>query len=80
MSTRISTPSTGFWPPDVLDFAVRRQVADLLGLLRLTLDRLFPAANSIRGRLEEDPEMRDECHVVFNVRVSRADVPDFEVA
>ena len=80
MSTRISTPSAGSWPPEVLEFATQRQVSDLLAPLRLALDRLFPAAQSVRVRLEEDPEIRDDCHLVFDVRVSRADVPDFGAA
>ncbi len=80
MSTRIGTPPTEFWPPDVLGFAARHQVSDLLDPLRLALDRLFPAAQSIQVRLEEDPEIRDDCHLVFDVRVSRADVPDFGAA
>ena len=80
MSTHIGTPSTGFWSPEVLEFAAQHQVRDLLDPLRLALDRLFPAARSIRLRLEEDPEIRDDCHLVFDVRVSRADVPDFGAA
>lgn len=80
MSTRISMPSTGFWPPDVLEFAARRQVSDLLDPLRLALDRHFPPAQSVRVHIEEDPEIRDDCHLVFDVRVSRADVPDFGAA
>jgi len=77
MSASITTPTTGPWPPDVLEFAVERQVANLLDPLRQALDRLFPAAQSIRVRLEEDPEIRDDRHIVFDVRISRADVPDF---
>jgi hypothetical protein len=80
MSTRLSTPSTEPWPSDVLEFAARRQVRDLLDPLRLALDRLFPTAQSVRVRLEEDPEIRDDRHLVFDVRVSRADVPDFGAA
>jgi hypothetical protein len=80
MSTPSSTPSIGSWPPEVLEFAARHQVNDLLDPLRLALDRLFPAAQSVRVRLEKDPEIRDDCHLVFNVRVSRTDVPDFPAA
>ena len=80
MSTHIGTPSTGSWPPEVLEFAAQHQISDLLAPLRQALDRLFPAAQSIRVRLEEDPEIRDDCHLVFDVRVSRADVPDFGTA
>jgi hypothetical protein len=80
MSTRTTVSATGYWPAEVREFADRRQVADLLDPLRLGLARLFPTAQSIRVRLEEDPEIRDDCHIVFEVRVSRADVPDFGAA
>jgi hypothetical protein len=55
-------------------------VSDLLAPLRLALDRLFPTAQSLRARLEEDPEIRDDWHLIFEVRVPRADVPDFAAA
>jgi len=80
MSTHISMPFTDYFPPNVLDFATRRKLADLLDPLRLALDRLFPVVHSVQVRLEEDPEIRDESHVVFRVQVSRADVPDFGAA
>jgi hypothetical protein len=80
MSAPVTTPTAGHWPPDVLEFASRHQVAALLGPLRQALDRLFPTAQRVRVRLEEDPEVRDDYHLVFDVRVSRADVPDFGAA
>ena len=80
MSTPVRTTPTSDWPPDILDFAARRQVGDLLGPLRLALDRLFPTAQSIRAHLEEDLEIRDDRHLTFEVRVPRADVPDFAAA
>src|SRR5438270_5663009 len=73
----VTTPTAGHGLPDVEEFAARHQVAGLLDPLRLALDRLFPTAQSVRMRLEEDPEIRDDCHLVFEVRVPRADVPDF---
>ncbi len=65
---------------EVLEFAGQHQVADFLDPLRLALERQFPAAHSIAIRLDEDPEIRDDRHLVFEVRVSRADVPDFRAA
>jgi hypothetical protein len=79
MSSSATTP-TFCWPQDVLDFAARRSVGDLLDPLRQTVDRLFPIAQSFLVRLEEDPEIRDDCHLVFEVCVSSADVPDFGAA
>ncbi len=80
MSTRTSTPFAVSWPPDVLAFAAQRQVSHLLDPLRQALGRLFPAAHSVVARVEEDPEIRGDCHVVFDVRVSPADIPDFAAA
>jgi hypothetical protein len=80
MSISAALPATGPWPPEVLEFATRCQVGALLEPLRQALDRLFPAAQGVRFRLEEDPEIRDDCHLVFDVRISRADVPDFGAA
>jgi hypothetical protein len=80
MSTPSSTPSLESWPPDVLEFPARHQVSDLLDPLRPALDRLFPTAHSVRVRLEEDPEIRDDYHLVFDVRVPRSEVPDFPAA
>ncbi len=79
VTTPAVTPS-GHWSPDVLEFATRYQVADLLDPLRLALDRLFPTAQSVRVRLEEDPEIRDDYHLIFEARVPHADVLDFGAA
>jgi hypothetical protein len=68
------------WPLEVLDFGARLRIADLLDPVRQTIDRLFPDAQSICVRLEEDPEIRDDCHVAFEVRASSASVPDFGAA
>jgi hypothetical protein len=67
-------------PSDVVEFAARHQVAGLLDPLSLALDRLFPTAQSVCVRVEEDPEIRDDRHIVFEVRVSRADIPNFGAA
>lgn len=80
MSTHIGIATALNWPPEVLEFAAQHQVADRLDPLRLALDRLFPGAHGVRVRLEEDPEIRDDRHIVFEVRVSRDEVTDFGAA
>jgi len=80
MSASAATPTTQPWPPEVLEFAAGRRIADLLDPLRLAVDRLFPVAHSVGVRLEDDPEIRDDRHLIFDVRVSQADVPDFAAA
>jgi hypothetical protein len=67
-------------PPDVVQFAAEHQVAGLLDPLCQALDRLFPIAQSACVRVEEDSEIRNDRHIVFEVRVLRADVSDFGAA
>jgi hypothetical protein len=76
----VTTPAAEHWLPEILEFAVQHHISDLLDPLRLALDRLFPTAQSVRVRLEDDAEIRHDYHLVFEIRVSRADVPDFGVA
>jgi hypothetical protein len=76
MST-ITPPATAWqWPADVLAFATQHQVQGYLDPLLQALQQLFPTARSLRVFLEDDPEIRDDWHIVFEVRVSSADVPD----
>lgn len=81
MATAIPAARTEWhWPADVLAFAARNQVQAALDPLRDLLRRLFPTASSLRVFLENDPEIPDDCHIVFEVRVSPADVPDYLAA
>ena len=71
-------PGTAWqWPAEVLDFASRFQVGAYLDPLLDATRRLFPTARELRVFLEDDPEIRDDWHIVFDVRVPRADVPQF---
>jgi hypothetical protein len=77
MSAVPVSPLAHTWPADVLAFAVQNKVdAYLDPLLDATL-KLFPTARSIENFLEDDPEIRDDTYIVFEVRVPRTDVPDF---
>src|SRR5262245_38007791 len=77
MAAPVSTP-TGFpYASTVLIFAARNQVDSYLDPLREVLQRLFPTATSLRVYLEEDPEIQDDWHIVFDIQVPAADVPDF---
>jgi hypothetical protein len=74
----VTIPATTWqWPADVLAFAAQHQVVDYLDPLRDATRRLFPTANSLRVFLECDPEIRDDWHIVFEVRAPKQDVPDF---
>jgi hypothetical protein len=72
----VPTPSSSWqWPADVLEFAARNQVADYLDPLLQATPGVFPTARSIRVFLESDPEIRDDWHIVFEVRVPKRDLP-----
>ncbi|HYV38078.1 MAG TPA: hypothetical protein VE988_20500 [Gemmataceae bacterium] len=80
MPSAIKSPTISPWPAEVVDFAALHGVAPLLDEIRATLERLFPSALKVDVRIESDPEMQDDCHLLFDVRVSRLDVPDFGAA
>jgi hypothetical protein len=77
MSTIVPPAAAGSWSADVLEFAARNQVAGYLDPLREATRRLFPTARCLKVFLEGDPEIRDDWHIVFEVEVPAADVPDF---
>ncbi len=68
------------WPADVIQFAVQRQVETYLEPLLGALQRLYPTVTSSRVFLSEDPEILDDRHIVFDVRLSQKDVPDYVAA
>ena len=67
-------------PGDVAELAASRQASELLLALRAALDEQFPTAAAIDVRLESDPEIREDAHLLFELHVARADVPDFAAA
>jgi len=80
MSTLISPTTSWQWPADVLAFAAQQQVQSYLEPLLEVLRRLFPTALSMRVELDEDPEIRDDRHITFDVCVPQADIPDYVAA
>jgi hypothetical protein len=76
-----STPTTTWqWSADVVSFAVQHQVDAYLNPLLAAVHRVYPTATNVRVLLEDDPEIRDDWHIVFEVRVPGADVPDYVAA
>ncbi|MBY0524194.1 MAG: hypothetical protein K2R98_12390 [Gemmataceae bacterium] len=76
-----SAMATEWHPPaDVLALATRHQAQDCLGPLREALLRLYPNAHNVRVFLEDDPEIRDDWHVVFEAFVPAADLSDYLTA
>jgi hypothetical protein len=77
MAAPVTTGTHWQWPADVVEFAARNQVQSSLDPLLESIQRLFPTAVSLRAYLDLDPELLDEWHIVFDVRVPVADVPNF---
>ncbi len=80
MSSSVITPLAHPWPADLVEFAANHQVTHLTAELQQVLERLFPTAISMSVSLELDPEIHDDWHIVFEVRVPRADVPEYGAA
>jgi hypothetical protein len=69
------TQATGWqWPAEVLTFAAEQGVQAYLDPLR---EALYHVLQSLRITVEDDPEIRDDRHIVFEVRVPERDIPDF---
>src|SRR5712692_6977827 len=56
-------------PPEVLAFAAEQGVAAYLPAMFETTERLFPNARRLAIRLDEDPEIANDRHIVFEVGV-----------
>jgi len=59
---------------DVIDFAAERGVADFLHPVLNMTQALFPDARRIEALLEYDPELANDCHIVFEVAVGPREV------
>jgi hypothetical protein len=77
MSAPVTAGTQWQWPADVLEFAAKENVQDCLDPLLEATRHLFPTARRIRVILEDDPEIRDDWHIVFEVQVPASDVPNF---
>lgn len=59
----------GVFPPDVMTFAVASGVADYLNPLYQAVQRLFPTARWVKVEIDDDPEIRDDRHILFEVKI-----------
>jgi len=73
----LSTATVRPLPADVLDFAARHQVDTYLDPLVVATRQVYPTAHSLRVFLEDDPEIRDDWHIVIEVEVPQADIPHY---
>jgi hypothetical protein len=77
MSAIATKPAVKQWPADLLAFADEYEIRAYLDPLWETTWRVFPTARKLTVFQEDDPELRDDRYVVFEVRVPQQDVPDF---
>src|SRR5262245_48103377 len=69
MSSPVTASAGWLWPADVLEFADQQNVRQYLGPLLEATRRVFPTARRIQVVLKDDPEIRDDRHIVFDVQV-----------
>lgn len=60
----------GTFPADVLAFAAANKVEDCLQPLLEATHRIFPTARYVKVQIDDDPELRDERHILFDVQVA----------
>lgn len=65
------TPATHWqWPADVLALAAEKKVEPYLEPMLELTRRAFPTASWIKVRMQQDPELRDERCILFDVQVA----------
>ena len=57
------------FPAEVLAFAIASGVEDCLQPLLEATHRIFPTARFVRVQIDDDPEIRDDRHILFEVKV-----------
>ncbi len=60
----------GAFPADVVAFAAANRVEHCLQPLLEATHRIFPTARFVKVQIDDDPELRDERHILYNVQVS----------
>lgn len=65
-----SNGTKGVWPADVVAFAAANGSKHCLQPMLEATQRIFPTANFVKVSVEEDPELRDNTQIVFDVQVS----------
>lgn len=62
--------ANGDFPADVVAFAIANQVEDCLQPLLEATQRIFPTARFVKVQIDDDPEIRDLRHILYNVQVA----------
>ncbi len=73
----LTQPSVYSYPADVLAFAEQKKVQQYLDPLVEATRKLFPKITSLTISVEADPELRDERHIVFELKAPKESVRHF---
>ena len=60
----------GTFSPDVVSFAAASHVEECLQPLLQSTHRIFPTARFVKVQIDDDPEIGDDRHILFHVKVS----------
>jgi hypothetical protein len=73
-----TTPATAWeWPADVLAYAAEQQVHSYLDPLLDVTRRVFPAAEHVKVYLDDDPDIPNDRHIVFEVHQPCGDANEY---
>jgi hypothetical protein len=60
----------GAFPAEVVAFARANRVEHCLQPLLEATQRIFPTAHSVKVEIDDDPEIRDDRHILYYVQVA----------
>lgn len=75
-----SNGANGAFPADVVAFATAQQVQHCLQPLWEVIHRIFPTARWVKVRIDDDPEIRDDRHILFHVQVAGLSLDEVRAA
>lgn len=70
----------GVFSPDVVAFAREHQAEHCLQPLLEATHRIFPTARFVKVSVENDPELRDNTQIVFDVQVAGLSLDEVRAA
>ena len=72
--------ANGVFSPDVVAFAREHQAEHCLQPLLEATHRIFPTARFVKVSVEEDPELRNNTQIVFDVQVTGLSLDEVQAA
>jgi hypothetical protein len=72
--------TSGAFPAEVVAFAAANQVEHCLQPLLEATHHIFPTADWVKVEIDDDPEIRDDRHILYNVQVAGLPLTESRVA